>query len=130
MNISHSIHEAAAAILLELGVAPIKVNGDLAKAWIIAEKGFDGDGWQWNNPLNTTQPDKLAVNANSAGVKIYPSKEQGLYDTAKTLKNGYYPHLLTGLMEAKAEIFFAVPAELDTWGSGYFNVNRIYNQIK
>jgi hypothetical protein len=132
-TLDQSIHEAAAAICLELGVAPIAVNGGLLKAWILQEKGnTSGAAWDNNNPLNTTEPVYPDANINSDGVKRYDSQQEGVFACCKTLRDGNYPHLLAGLQDANAEEFFAQPTELNSpggWGTGWQPVYDLYQEI-
>ena len=129
--LDQSIHEAAAQICLELGVAPNAINGDLAKAWIHCEKGNAlSSGWVNNNPLNTTEAVYPCVNVNGDGVKRYDSQQEGIFACCKTLRNGLYPGLLAGLQDAREDEFFGDPSELNMWGTGYQVVYDAYQMIK
>jgi hypothetical protein len=122
---------AAQAILQGLGAAVTPTGLALLEAWIACEKGDTGDAWQWNNPLNTTQPGYGGVDVagNAAGVKIYPSQAAGIQATVATLTNGRYPHLLAGLLQGHAATFFARPQELATWGTDPTCVQQRYQAL-
>jgi len=116
-----SFYEAAVAILNALGAprTPETVNGLVA--WIVKEKGWwynGGDAWQWNNPLNTT----LACcnwigNANYVGVKIYPTREDGIEATVRTMLSGYY-HIVSALRAGDINSFLAAGEDFCYWVSG------------
>jgi len=73
-----------------------------------------------NNPFNTTKKMPGAWNFNSVGVKHYPSKEDGMEATVKTLKNGYYNCILNGLRNniGANRISTECISDLKTWGTG------------
>lgn len=75
------------------------------------------------NPLATTQPSRGATAFNSAGVRNYLTPQQGYDATIKTLKNGYYPDIVKGLMSGNPWKDKAIASELNTWGtgSGWYN---------
>ena len=99
--------------------APVDAaNLDTVWGWSGAESGTDR--MRWNNPLNTTQPEGAGnVDANSVGVKIYPSVEQGIQATVTTLLNGYYPLIVSHLRNSVPRAQWGdACAELGTWGTG------------
>lgn len=123
---------AAIAILQGMDVIPTNTNVNLLDAWIRCEKGDNGDAWQWNNPLNTTIPGYGAVsNANSAGVKIYPSPAQGIAATVATLQNGLYPDVVHGLQTSNPSIFFSRSglSQIGTWGTNPGCVQSVYQTL-
>lgn len=119
--------DAATSILAALGVSPTAVNVGLLQAWITCEKGTTGDAWQWNNPLNTTEPGYGSTGTvNTAGVRVYPTAADGVAATAATLLNGYYPLLVQGLRTSDAATFFSAPNEISTWGTDPACVQAVY----
>ncbi len=70
------------------------------------------------NPLATTQPAKGAGAFNSVGVRNYLTPQQGYDATIKTLKNGYYPDIVKGLMAGNPWRDKRVSSQLNTWGTG------------
>lgn len=125
-----SFYDAAMAILQTLGAPPTPVNINLLAAWEWCEKIHTQDGaWQWNNPLNTTQQEPGSYSVNSSGVQAYPSQQVGVQATVETLRNGYYPHLLAGIMNGDAATFFGAPGEMATWGTNLFCIQQVYAQL-
>jgi hypothetical protein len=84
------------SILKCLGAEPTKSNMLFMYAWRQAEGGKAK-----NNPFNTTLKIPGATNYNSVGVKNYPTPEEGIDATCKTLKNGRnkygYDKIIDGL---------------------------------
>jgi hypothetical protein len=62
-------------------------NLQVVVAWEYAESGGGGGMW---NPLNTTQPWPGATDVNSAHVKNYASRVDGLAANAHVIHNGLY----------------------------------------
>lgn len=116
-----SFYEAAWDILRRLG-APLRATSvNLLVSWEIVEKGWQGDAWQWNNPLNTTVACcGWTGNANRVGVKIYPTHEAGVEATVRTLLNGRYPTLVQALRTGNVSLFFSPQGarELRVWATG------------
>lgn len=81
------------------------------------------------NPWNTTEPWPGATEYNSAGVKNYPSAKAGIAATLATLRNGRYPGLCRDYKDPRCftarEIVQRNAAELDTWGTGAANVEKL-----
>lgn len=132
-----SFYEAASEIIKALGGPLTNGNINAVVAWIIKEKGWSGNAWQWNNPLNTT----LACcnwirNVNSAGVKEYPTKQDGIEANVRTITRGY-PIITTALRTGNVNQFLSARSELCKWsGHGYTpdcnypdDVARIYNSL-
>ena len=125
-----SFYDAALAILGGLGIPPTGTNVNLLVAWSYCEKPHTAGGaWQWNNPLNTTQPAPGAVSVNSDGVKSYPDQQTGAAACAQTIQNGLYPTLLAGLQQSNADLFFSAPGELSTWGTGWSCPHTDYAEL-
>lgn len=122
---------AALAILGGMGMTPTTANVNLIRAWITCEKESGGDAWQWNNPMNTTEPgfgNLGVVPGNSAGVKIYPTPAQGAAATVATLTNGLYPTLVSALQASNAAQFFGGTGirEIETWGTNPACIQGVY----
>lgn len=128
--VAHQSAAAAQAILSALGIPATAVNVPLLQAWITCEKGADGDAWQWNNPLNTTEPGFGSTQTvNAAGVRVYPSEALGAQATAATLLNGYYPLLVAGLRESNAHMFFSGASEISVWGTDPACVEQVWQGL-
>ena len=113
-----SFWQTAAAILQALGVPPNATSLKLLAAWSWCEKPHTpGGSWQWNNPLNTTEPGYGGVSVNSVGVQAYPTPAQGIAATVATLTNGYYPTLVQALRTGNAALFFSATDEMALWGT-------------
>jgi hypothetical protein len=66
----------------------------------------EGRGLSGFNPFDTTQAEAGSTNFNSAGVKSYPSFQEGVAAAVATLNNGLYDPLLTGLQEQQPFSFY------------------------
>jgi len=132
-----SFYEAARALISAIGGPLTNENINAVVAWIIKEKGWSGNAWQWNNPLNTT----LACcdwirEVNQAGVKEYPTKEDGINANVRTITGGY-SQITEALRTGNVSKFFSARAELCKWsGHGYTSqcsypddVVRIYQSL-
>jgi len=126
-----SFWQTAQAIVLDLGGVPTPTNLKLLAAWSYCEKPhYAGSSWQWNNPLNTTEPCcGYTGSVNSAGVKIYPTPANGVQATVKTLQNGYYPQLVQALLTSNATQFFAASGEMTTWGTSLACIQSDYTAL-
>lgn len=100
----------------------------LLAAWSYCEKPHTGAGaWQWNNPLNTTEPGFGATRSvNGAGVKVYPTPADGVAATVATLTNGFYPNLVQALRRANPGMFLAQAGEMGTWGTSLSCIRQDY----
>lgn len=90
---------------------------DFVVGWTTAETATNS-GAKFNL-LNTTQPITDATDFNSVHVKNYSSYNEGIQETAITLENGRYPHILNAL-KTNNNIDFTGPssailAELRIW---------------
>ncbi len=83
-------------------------------AWIDAES----NAASLLNPLATTQGAPGARNANSVGVKGYPSVEIGLDATVQTLRNGHYPNILDALARGDSALRLTDAVAASPWGTG------------
>lgn len=90
-----------------------------------------------NNPLATTQPANgaTAFNTLSGGGHVwnYPNPQTGLAATIQTIKNGYYPGLLSNLQSGNLppqQIIDNNAGELGTWGTGASLVSTRLAQLQ
>ncbi len=97
-------------------------------AWEWCEKIHGGAGaWQWDNPLNTTEPGFGATGSvNSVGVKIYPSQTQGVAAVVATMTNGFYPGIVSALRAGNGAGAVAQAGEIATWGTNPTCVRQDY----
>lgn len=102
-----------AQLLRRLGMPVTARNVQFLTAWQAHEGGSAA-----NNPLNTTQGWKGASDYNSVGVKNYGNPNIGLLATAKTLRNGYYPAILSALKSGNPTWNPVLGKNLSTWGTG------------
>lgn len=100
-------------LLRRLGMPVTARNVQFLTAWQAHEGGSAA-----NNPLNTTQGWKGASDYNSVGVKNYGNPNIGLLATAKTLRNGYYPGILSALKSGNPTWNPVLGKNLSTWGTG------------
>jgi len=61
----------------------------------------EGTPGSWNNPLATTQPGYGGVNVNSAGVKSYPTENDGISATVATLRDPAYAAVVAAIKDNK-----------------------------
>jgi hypothetical protein len=102
------------AKLLEVLGAPVsEENMKFVYAWRQAE-GRGG----LNNPFNTTWNMPNSTTMNSAGVRNYATPQDGMMATVKTLKNGRYDCILSGLKNDIGADNIAKCESLKTWGTG------------
>jgi peptidoglycan hydrolase-like protein with peptidoglycan-binding domain len=71
-----------------------------------------------NNPFNTTWKLPGSTSMNKVGVQNYVSKEDGLLATLKTLNNGRYDCIVSGLRNDIGASEIAKCSSLATWGTG------------
>jgi hypothetical protein len=90
-------------------------------AWIDAES----NAASLRNPLATTMGAPGAVDANSVGVKGYPTNEIGLDATVRTLYNGSYPGILATLASGDSALHLTQAVALSPWGTGISAVRRL-----
>lgn len=126
-----SFWQTAQALINALGGVPTVTNLKLLAAWSYCEKPHDAGGsWQWNNPLNTTEPCcGWTGNVNGDGVKMYPTPADGILATVKTLKNGDYPTLVQALLTSNAPLFFSATGEMATWGTDMACIRSDYGAL-
>jgi hypothetical protein len=99
--------------LLEMLKLPVTAeNLRFLSAWQKAEGGSA------DNPFNTTQNEPGATIFNSDGVKRYPSVDEGLQATAKTLVNGDYQPILDALKKGNNAMAVAEAVSKTPWGTG------------
>jgi hypothetical protein len=90
-------------------------------AWIDAES----NAAHLRNPLATTEGAPGAHNANSVGVKGYPSNEIGLAATIRTLHNGNYPGILAALERGDSALALTQAVASSPWGTGANATRRL-----
>ena len=90
-------------------------------AWIDAES----NAASLLNPLATTMGAPGARNANSVGVKGYPSEEVGLVATVQTLHNGNYPGILAALARGDSALAITEAVAASPWGTGVNATRRL-----
>ena len=100
-------------LLESLGAPVSDENMKFMYAWRQAE----GNGGKYN-PFNTTWNMPGSTTMNSAGVRNYSSLEDGMVATIKTLKNGYYNCIVSGLKDDIGASNIARCESLKTWGTG------------
>ena len=100
--------------LLESLGAPIS---DENMKFMYAWRQSEGNGGKYN-PFNTTWNMPGSTTMNSAGVRNYSSLEDGMVATIKTLKNGYYNCIVSGLKDDIGASNIARCESLKTWGTG------------
>lgn len=100
-------------LLESLGAPVSDENMKFMYAWRQAE----GNGGKYN-PFNTTWNMPGSTTMNSVGVRNYASLEDGMVATIKTLKNGYYNCIVSGLKDDIGASNIARCESLKTWGTG------------
>lgn len=104
------------SILNCIGAPPTNENMKFMYAWRQAE-GASAK----NNPFNTTMQKSDSTSYNSAGVKNYKSKEDGIQATCDTLKLPYYTSLVSQLKSGNYtanELAKNNLTALKKWGTG------------
>lgn len=131
MIIDDSFYEAANKFLVALGAPLTKENVNLLAAWSYCEKPhYPGSAWQGNNPWNTTMPCcHWTGNLNDVGVKIYPTKEDGIEANRRTILNGLYQTMVSAIMSSNPEQFLSARDEISTWGTNADCIRSIYNSL-
>ena len=110
----------AAALLSAGGWPPTACNLGAIEAWEAAE----GGNWENSaayNPLDTTEPESGSSTMNSAGVRAYPSWQEGFAATLTTLDNGNYPGILSALSAGNSAQAVANAVAASPWGTGSFH---------
>lgn len=119
---SDDYQTAITAILQSIGAPLTLDNRRILAAMIWCEKGPNNPAWKWNNPLDTTLDGYGGVSVNSAGVRMYPSQEQGVAAIRDTLLHSgggrWYATLVHALRTSNPREFFAPEGlrELQRWG--------------
>lgn len=116
------------AVLKGIGAPATAANMSTMNIWSTRDEGFRWPGGPnaggHFNPLNSTQPAANTTNYNSDGVKNYPTEAEGIGATIATLKNGFYPGIISGLKAGKG-LSGTGPwnSELLKWsGNGYSTI--------
>jgi len=126
----NSYYEAARAFLIKLGVPLTRSNVNVVVAWEWCEKPHPDGAWQWNNPLNTTRNCCNWVRiTNSAGVKEYPTKNDGIEACVQTIRLSYYKAMHRALMENNPHAFLAAENEIGTWGTNPGCIASVYASL-
>lgn len=106
----------ADSVLRGIGAPVTQTNRSLIYAWM------RGEGTRAaNNPLATTQDAPGATDFNSIGVKNYPTFQEGVQATVRTLLNGRYNGIVNDLRVGNVDPYNIVQRnaqEFDTWGTG------------
>jgi hypothetical protein len=102
----------AKGLLAKIGAPDTPQNLKFLDAWQKAEGGSA------DNPFNTTQDAPGASTFNSAGVKRYPSVQEGLNATAQTLLNGKYGNIVSSLRQGTSAQQSAQALANSPWGTG------------
>jgi hypothetical protein len=102
------------SLLDRLGAPITRENLKALYSWIDAES----NAASLLNPLATTEGAPGARNANSVGVKGYPSVEVGLEATVRTLHNGHYPNILAALARGDSALAVTEAIAASPWGTG------------
>lgn len=132
------------AILFGIGAPQTEYNRNFLKYWRIAEMGMENVNkvkkTATNNPLNTTQSndsDDLMSKYNHVGVKNYSEPKYGIQSTVKTLKNGYYDCIVSGLRAERpyGEITACKSADgrtpaMNIWGTGQDHLDYVLRTVK
>jgi hypothetical protein len=102
-------------ILECLGAPVTKDNMLFFYAWRQSE-----GGQATNNPFNTTKKMDGAslYGKNVAGVKNYPTIDDGIKATCETLKLGYYTDIVDGLKNDVGLYELSRMSSINTWGTG------------
>jgi hypothetical protein len=111
----------ATALLSSLGARNTPENVRFVNAWMRAEgtkAAFNPLATTQNAPGSYALPGNAAIN-NGIAVQQYPDFQTGLGATVKTLNNGYYGPIVTGLRSGKATAAQLAQAVADSpWGTG------------
>ena len=100
-------------LLKELNAPVTDENMKFLLAW----RQSEGKAGKYN-PFNTTHKMPNSTNYNSVGVKNYATIEDGLKATIKTLLNGRYDCIVSGLRNDIGAKKIASCSSLHTWGTG------------
>ena len=130
-QLAPAYYDASRAILRGLGAPLTDTNVNLVAAWIVCEKGWHADPWQWNNPLNTTRKCCNWIrDVNSSGVKEYPTRDDGIEATVQTINNGLYPTIRNVLLTSgNPQTFLGATQEISTWGTNPACISNAYSQL-
>lgn len=127
MGIDPWLHWSA-GVCIGMNAPLSSINKDTLWAWSGAESGTDR--MRWNNPLNTTLEWGTTpyINANSVGVKVYRTVDEGISATVLTLTNGLYPVIVANLQGSVPRQQWGTEActELERWGTGCGWLNADY----
>ena len=101
-------------LLQSIGAPESENNVRAVELWAASE----GTPPEWNNPLATTHDGFGGNPVNQAGVRAYPSEQEGVAATVATLNNGLYGPVLDALRKdaGLAAVFAAV--NQSAWCSG------------
>jgi peptidoglycan hydrolase-like protein with peptidoglycan-binding domain len=100
-------------LLRKLGAPITNENMKFLLAWRQAE-GKAGNF----NPFNTTHKLENSTDFNSVGVQNYQTLDDGMYATLRTLTNGRYNCIVSGLINDIGASEIAKCSSLKTWGTG------------
>lgn len=130
--------EFASGVLAELQNRGHEAPGTTANIdGLVAQQKAENTGAEFN-PMATTEPEPGASNFNPAGVKDYPSLEEGIKASVDTLLNGDYQGILDALATGNSAQNLANAWAHSPWGTEPFadfvaevesNRNAIYGEI-
>lgn len=93
------------------------------QAAVVAWEGAEGGAWGNDaeaNPLDTTEPEPGDWSINSAGVKAFPSWQEGLQANAAAITNGLYGGILSALRAGNSAQAVANAVASSPWGTAPF----------
>src|SRR5579862_340361 len=112
-------YQQMALAALKWGGKPLSTNNVHSLViWACSENSYENTGTKakWN-PWDTTEGEPGSTEFNSAGVKDYPTIQEGLKAFWDTLNNGFYPHIVEAL-EASSVPALTCQLVCDSpWGS-------------
>lgn len=127
-------YNAALDILRALGATPGPANVNMLVAWMPFEYGASFLAVT-NNPLATGRVTTGALgycmlpNGLRSSEPCYDTLPHGAEACALTLRNGLYPHLLSGLVHGDVATFFgsAAAAELQVWNGHGYTLTEVFD---
>ncbi len=117
----HARTRWSVALLDRLGAPVTTENIRALAAWI----GAESNNSRFRNPLATTMGASGATAVNEVGVKSYPTDDIGLDATVRTLTNGLYEPILSGLRAGDSALRVVQAVAASPWGTGENAVIRL-----
>jgi hypothetical protein len=109
----------AADWLVVAGFPTTVANNLVVESWEYAESGGGGGMW---NPLNTTQQWPGAVSVNSAGVKNYQTRVDGLAANAHVIHNGLYGPVVAAFQRGDDAAATVQAIVTSPWGTRHIDL--------